>query len=75
MNLLLASRQEGNMGARGCFKDKNRLKRNSHSFIEPLLCARHWDPAVQSTDKTHILMEKAGDNVGNEYVTYFVQMC
>lgn len=30
---------------------------------------------MQSTDKTHILMAKAGDNVGNEYVTYFVQMC
>lgn len=42
---------------------KTDLKHNSHSFIEHLFWARHWYPAVQSTDKIHILMEKAGDNV------------
>lgn len=53
-----------NQGA--VLKIKTDLGSNSNSFIEHLLCARHWDPAVKSIVKIHILMEKVDGSVCNE---------
>lgn len=65
MNCLPAGRKR-TRSQEAVLKIKTNLSSNSNSFIEHLLCARHWDPAVQSTDKIHILMEKVDNNVGNE---------